>query len=240
MPRRSRPRIAADDVEYLESFYPHWRSLSTDDRDRAVTLAGRNLSEMHWETVPGLQLERVMQVAVAGGAALLILGFDLKAFPGLTSVIFHPESVTKRIKRHLGGGIISEEQTTLSGEAMHRGPVMISWPEAVREAAKPEWGRQVILHELAHKLDMIGGAADGLPPISSGEERMRFTATLSAHLDSVREGRTSVLRSYAGTSATEMFAVATELFFTNPKVMRDETPDLYEVLSSFYRQDPAS
>jgi len=227
-------------VSQLEDFYPIWKALPPSEKERLLGITEKIISSVHWEVTGSLDLTDQMQIVTAGGAALLIRGFDITSFPGLTSVIFHPDNMTKKIKRDLGAGIISEEVSTLSGEAMHRGPVMISWPEAVREAANPEWGRQVILHELAHKLDMIGGAADGLPPISSSEERIRFTATLHAHLDSVREGRASVLRSYAGTSATVLFAVATELLFTNPEVMRDETSDLYEVLSSFYRQDPAS
>jgi hypothetical protein len=38
----------------------------------------------------------------------------------------------------------------------------------------------------------------------------------------------------------EFFAVATEVFFDRPVDMRHQKPDLYEVLSGFYRQDPAA
>jgi Mlc titration factor MtfA (ptsG expression regulator) len=34
--------------------------------------------------------------------------------------------------------------------------------------------------------------------------------------------------------------VATEVFFVQPVELRAEKPDLYEVLSGFYRQDPAA
>lgn len=180
-----------------------------------------------------------MQVVTSGGAALLILGFDIDSFPGLTSVIFHPDTVTRRVKRDLGGGIISEEHSTLSGEAMQHGPVMVAWPEAVREAAHPEWGRQVILHELAHKLDMIGGSADGVPPIGEAAERTRFVDALDIHLAQMLGGGPSPLRAYAATNRAEMFSVATELFFTDPQVMAGEDPELYSVLAGFYRQYPA-
>ena len=51
-------------------------------------------------------------------------------------------------------------------------------------------------------------------------------------------GRT--LRAYAGVNPGEFFAVATEVFFDAPVPLRDEHPELYDVLADFYRQDPAS
>ena len=34
--------------------------------------------------------------------------------------------------------------------------------------------------------------------------------------------------------------MVTELFFTRPVELREEIPDLYEVLAAFFRQDPAA
>ena len=59
--------------------------------------------------------------------------------------------------------------------------------------------------------------------------------------EQVVEGRAGhVLRSYAGVNPAEFFAVATEAFFDAPIELRDEHPDLYEVLSGYYHQDPAT
>ena len=41
-------------------------------------------------------------------------------------------------------------------------------------------------------------------------------------------------------SPEEFFAVASELFFVDPVALRREHPALYELLSGYYRQDPAS
>jgi Mlc titration factor MtfA (ptsG expression regulator) len=51
-------------------------------------------------------------------------------------------------------------------------------------------------------------------------------------------GRT--LSSYAGINPGEFFAVATEVFFDDPRGLQREHADLYAVLSEFYRQDPSS
>ena len=44
---------------------------------------------------------------------------------------------------------------------------------------------------------------------------------------------------YGATDIAEFFAVATEVFFERPEELGHEDPELYELLSTFYRQDPA-
>ena len=54
----------------------------------------------------------------------------------------------------------------------------------------------------------------------------------------MRRGRCST--TYGATDPGEFFAVATEVFFGRPVDLRDTKPQLYEVLSDYYRQDPAA
>jgi len=50
----------------------------------------------------------------------------------------------------------------------------------------------------------------------------------------------TLLDHYGATNQAEFFAVATECFFEQPRKMRQRHAELYEVLSGFYRQDPAN
>ena len=62
-------------------------------------------------------------------------------------------------------GVLMDAPGAVDGEAHHAdGPVMLVWPSARREAADPRLGRDVVLHEFAHKLDMLDGTIDGTPP----------------------------------------------------------------------------
>jgi Mlc titration factor MtfA (ptsG expression regulator) len=49
-----------------------------------------------------------------------------------------------------------------------------------------------------------------------------------------------LLDDYGATDPGEFFAVATEVFFDRPIDCREIKPELYEVLASFYQQDPAA
>ncbi len=49
-----------------------------------------------------------------------------------------------------------------------------------------------------------------------------------------------LIRDYGAENPGEFFAVVTEVFFSKPVELLAEKPDLYGVLSDFYRQHPAA
>jgi len=53
------------------------------------------------------------------------------------------------------------------------------------------------------------------------------------------KGKKSFLDAYGATNEAEFFAVATEQFFDQPRLMIEHAPDLYSVLKEYYRQNPA-
>ena len=126
----------------------------------------------------------------------------------------------------------------LSGQAVPKGPVVLSWSAARRGARRPEHGSNVVYHEFAHRLDMLDGVTDGTPPLGDDAAVERLRRVCTAAFARVHEGE-SILRPYAGTNPAEFFAVATELFFNRPVDLRAHEPALYAELRSFYGQDPA-
>ena len=128
----------------------------------------------------------------------------------------------------------------ISGQAHHRGPVLLSWSTAAFEARHPDRGANVVMHEFAHQLDMLDGVVDGTPPLDDPTDRARWIDICTAEFEALQRGEPSVLREYAATDAGEFFAVATEVFFSIPVELAADKPDLYDVLRAFYRQDPAA
>ncbi len=55
-----------------------------------------------------------------------------------------------------------------------------------------------------------------------------------------RGRRVKALDEYGAEDEAEFFAVATESFFERGAYLREHHPDLYQVLSEYYNQDPAS
>jgi Mlc titration factor MtfA (ptsG expression regulator) len=100
------------------------------------------------------------------------------------------------------------------------------------------------MHEMAHKIDMLEGRADGTPPLEDAARRRAWaevcTRVYRAMQDAGERGEKSFLRDYAASSEAEFFAVATETFFERPRAMARELPDLYCLLKNFYGVDLAA
>lgn len=90
---------------------------------------------------------------------------------------------------------------------------------------------------------MLDGAADGTPIIADSDQFDEWVAICSREYLRLRhlaeQGHKTFLDSYGATNEAEFFAVATEEFFDRPLELQNHASYLYNVLSSFYHQDPA-
>ena len=102
-------------------------------------------------------------------------------------------------------------------------------------------GRNLILHEFAHILDMEDGEADGTPRLPRRQQYRSWSTVMEHEYERLRRdsalGRYTVLDTYGATNPAEFFAVATEAFFEKTQVLAKRHPELYAELRAFYRQD---
>ncbi len=128
-----------------------------------------------------------------------------------------------------------------SGETSYQGPLIISWQDT-KPRTLHSVPVQVLIHELAHKLDMLDGYSNGHPPLHASMDQQVWHDTFEAaylHLrHRVETGHKHELNSYAATSPAEFFAVCSEYFFESPERLQMAYPDVYRQLSLFYKQQP--
>ncbi len=239
---RLRRRGLPDDAEDLISReVAHWHRLDEDERDRLLATTEWLLRRKTWEAARGFALDDTIRVVIAAQAALLILGLSTDHYHLVTSIIVHPAGMTTHGER--SGpvrGTVTDSIMPIHGLAQdRRGPVLISWNQAIAGARHPERGHNVVLHEFAHKIDMLDGIIDGTPPLDRPDRR-QWIRTCTEVYEAVRAGEPRPpLRVYGGTNPAEFFAVATEAFFDRAVELRQNEPALYDVLGAFYNQDPA-
>jgi len=220
----------------------HYSRLSRDERERLEDLIKVFLVDKKWQAARGFDLTDEVKVLISAMACLLILELDYDAYDTVTWIDVHPTTVVRTGVRASGvPGVLADGPLPLLGEASFEGPVVIAWDTAQVNARHPERGHNVVYHEFAHKLDMGDRLVDGTPRFDDQAERDRWIAVCSAEFEALRDGTGGeLLDPYAGVNPAEFFAVITEVFFDLPNELRSEKPDLYAVLQSFYRQDPAA
>jgi hypothetical protein len=175
-------------------------------------------------------------------AALPVLELGLSWYHGWHAVIIYPDEFVPAREVMDENGLVWVDTTPKSGEAWNRGPVILSLADAL--AGRKRTGHNVVIHEMAHKLDMCDGAANGRPPLHAGMDARAWAERLQrAYDDLCRQARAapelSMVDPYGATSPAEFFAVVSELFFELPHRLRAVYPDVYTELAAFYRQDPA-
>jgi MtfA peptidase len=221
----------------------YWNRLTTDEQVWLGELADRLVSDKRWEAAKGFDLTDEIIVTIAVQAGVLLLGLNVEYFGKVTSIIVHPTTFAIPGPRATSvHGMLDEGLRPLYGEAHHdRGPILLAWDEARFAARHRGRGHNVVLHEFAHKIDMLDGIVDGTPMLPDRASRDRWIAVCESEMALLRGGEgESVLDDYAATDPGEFFAVATEVFFDRPLDLRETKPELYEVLADFYRQDPAA
>ena len=190
----------------------------------------------------GLEVTEEMALAVAAQACLPVLELGLDYYDGWVEVVVYPGAF--RVEREVvdEAGVVSRLEQSLSGESWLQGPVILSWDDVASDLAQPHPGRNVVIHEFAHKLDMLNGEANGMPPLHSDMVRRRWTEAFSRayeHLQQRLEHHHHPhIDPYAATSPAEFFAVVSEYFFADPRRLKQHLPAVYEQLALFYRQDP--
>lgn len=201
------------------------------------------IAERYWEGCGGLELDDEIRVTIAGQACLLLLGLDHGLYRNVETILVYPSAVMPKraVEPMFAAPEIVNPVVPLIGEAHQRGPVILAW-DAVRRGGRHPDGHNVVYHEFAHKIDMADGAVDGVPPVATREEYDRWVEVCTREYALLRErfeaGLPTLLDPYAGTNVGEFFAVATEYFFERPRELEEQHAELYDVLRSFYRQDP--
>jgi MtfA peptidase len=224
--------------EILQGNVGHYGRLSKAQRvrlrrDVAAMVAGKT-----WEGCGGLCVTDEIRVTIAGQACLMLLGREHDCFGRVPSILVYPsgfQAVDERWQEHGWSPVAA------SGQAVHRGPVILAWDSVLTEGREPECGYNVVIHEFAHQVDFVECYADGTLDLAlEGAERYRdmFETEYHRHERAVRRGRETFLGEYAATNHGEFFATASECFFTVPAKLRHYHPELYEVLGALYAVDP--
>jgi Mlc titration factor MtfA (ptsG expression regulator) len=227
---------------YLEANVALYRRLSPEEQGRLRDDLRVFAAEKNWEGCGGQPMTDEVKVTVAAQACLPLLNLEgHDYFARVLSILVYPHEFFDRERPDPVG--LVEEEVDLLGEAHYRGPVVLSWEDVLFEGRHPEYGRNVVLHEFAHQLDMLDGLVDGTPPLASEPQRRRWREVMTREFDRLLKaadrGRRTLLDPYGATNEGEFFAVATECFFTEPDALQGRHPELYELLRDYYRQDPA-
>jgi Mlc titration factor MtfA (ptsG expression regulator) len=201
------------------------------------------LQAKHLTALEGVELDDESRLFLAAHAQLPLLALgDLNWYQGFHEIILYGDDFISPQRHRDASGIEHEWDGEHSGEAWSQGPVILAWPGVLASGGWEAYN--LVIHELAHKLDMLNGEANGLPPlhpdmrVSDWASAMQSAYDdLNRQLDANPDAETAI-DPYAAENPAEFFAVISEYFFSAPDLLVEAYPAVYGQLKAFYRQDP--
>lgn len=242
--KRQRHPTPISDELWQESLanLPFIAALDADTKKQLRALTEIFLSDKEFTSAGGLTLTDAMCVSIAAQGCLPILHLGIDCYRDWVGIIVYPDEFV--IPRTLEDeyGIVHEYEEVAAGEAWEGGPLLISWHDAQMTSD----GYNVVIHEFAHKLDMLNGMVDGTPALPPDITRKAWDGTLSAAYEhfcrtvelAASTGSDMRLDPYGAENPGEFFAVMSETFFSAPHHLREAYPLLYELFAKYYQQDP--
>jgi MtfA peptidase len=157
--RRRRARILSEPLppswrEALDRGVALWRLFTDAERARLEDDLRVFLAERSWEPCGGLDLTEEMKAVIGAQACILTLGRSVDAFDHIRTILVYPDRFFAPDTEEDEFGVVTEDYDDREGEAWERGQVILSWAD-VRQDAKRLDGRNLVLHEFAHQIDLM-------------------------------------------------------------------------------------
>lgn len=214
------------------------------DGMRAERLRGLTATFLHEKTISplgALVLGDADRVLLAATCCLPLLEFGQAGWRGWSQLIVYPDAFRVHRSHVDAAGVLHEWEDELIGEAWDQGPLIVSWADVRADIADPNAGYNVVVHEMAHKLDALDGVLDGTPLLPREWQRAwarDFQRSYDDFCRQVDAGRDTLVDGYAAEAPEEFFAVASEYHFSAPALLRQAMPEVAAHLERFYGPSP--
>ncbi|WP_349656244.1 M90 family metallopeptidase [Xanthomonas sp. 10-10] len=216
-------------------------ALGAQRQQRLRALTAQFLDQKTISPVDGLQLQPHDHVLLAATCCLPLLEIGAAGWRGWSQLIVYPDAFRVQRTHVDAAGVMHTWDDTLIGEAWEQGPLIVSWADVQADLHDPCAGFNVIVHEMAHKLDALDGALDGTPPLPHEVQRRwarDFQQAFDAFCQRVDAGEDTEIDPYAAEAPEEFFAVVSEYHFSAPQVLERLMPAVAAHLVGVYGRSP--
>ncbi len=240
--RRLQRRIEPDAQAFRRTLgaLPGMTRLDSQQLERLLDFSGRFLADKQIVGAQGCTVDHAMRTTIAQLACWPVLDLGYAWLSGWHEVIVYPGGFrARRSHDDEATGVVHEWDEDLAGESWDQGPLVLSWEDLCLDLAQPEDVQNVVVHEIAHKLDARDGGADGAPPLPRSIDARAWSREFQAAFDHLcavvdRDANDAAIDPYAATAPEEFFAVVSEYHFLAPDLLQAAYPEVARLTARFY------
>jgi len=174
------------------------------------------------------------RLLIASSGVIPIFGFPEWKYYNLKDILLYPGAFNETdfstekdpdILGMVGNGTM-QRMMILSKPALHHG----------FENASGQGNTGI--HEFVHLLDKEDGDVDGLPEaLLEKQYTLPWLNLVAKEIEAIKEGHSDI-NVYGVKNKAEFFAVAAEYFFEQPDLFKVHHPELYEIMTRIFNQNP--
>lgn len=180
-------------------------------------------------------VEELDMVLIAASAIIPVFGFPRWEYINLNEVLLYPGNFNQSFDPE------EEDKNTLGlvGTGPYQNIMIISQP-GLRDGFLNKEGRgNVGIHEFVHLIDKTDGAVDGIPEFLLDKQSViPWLNQVQKEIQEIIEERSDI-NPYGATNHAEFFAVVSEYFFKRPDLLEANHPQLFNLLVTIFKQQPA-
>ena len=231
-------------VVKVESFSDNWRNILLDKVSFYENLPPEERIRFEEEmrnflgnvTITGVEMEidDADRLLVAASAVIPLFGFPELRYRNISEVLlykgtFNADHQTEGAERNILGKVGSGNMNRL---------MILSLP-ALRQGFENEKSKNNLgIHEFVHLIDKADGMTDGIPEsLMQKQYVIPWLQLVHQEIDKIKENESDI-NPYGATSEVEFLSVASEYFFNQPDMFEKKHPELYQLMTKMYRQEP--
>lgn len=185
----------------------------------------------------GVELTDTDRIMIASSAVIPIFGFKEWSFRNVTNVLLYPDTFDKEFQFEGEGS--DRNIMGMVGSGYMNGQMILSQRALQKGFSKNNGKENTGIHEFVHLMDGADGATDGVPEQFLGRDYVQpWVKMMHQEVARIEAGHSDI-NPYAITNEAEFLAVTSEYFFEKPEQFQSKHPELYEMLSRIFGQDPA-
>lgn len=223
---------------------PVLANLKPDEQAKLVQLADRFLQQKRLVPLQGFELDPLKNARIALLFCLPVLELGIEWLDGFHEVLIYPAPFVVDDEWQDDIGLVHNQRVVQSGQSWQQGPIILNWLD-IQDSFDAS-GFNLIIHEVAHKLDTRNGdRASGVPFIPlrevAGWEHDLHAAmdNIQDEIDLVGESAASI-DAYAATDPPNALRCSRSISSAHPNSSRPVSWRCGSVSASFISRIPCS
>lgn len=175
------------------------------------------------------------KLLVASSAVIPVFGFGKWKYYNLKNVLLYPASFNR--DEFLASGYEKNTLGMIGNGPMQR-VMILSKPALHAGFLNKESTSNTGIHEFVHLLDKEDGEVDGLPEtLLNRKSNKEWIKLMDQNMEKIMQ-QLSDINWYGAFNKAEFFAVASEYFFNQPVLFKENHAELFVMMCSIFNQYP--